>query len=103
MLHRFKTFPCAAVEVKNEPILAFKEGSKERAELVKVNVAHTSPNLSAKSSNLVIIMHLKPKTYYIVLPGAKRAKRKDRGDSMCDRRRTDMDQRYQIPAVCECL
>lgn len=22
---------------------------------------------------------------------------------MCDRRRTDMDQRYQIPAICECL
>ncbi|KAF5899184.1 delta-1-pyrroline-5-carboxylate dehydrogenase, mitochondrial, partial [Clarias magur] len=35
LLSRFKTFPCAAVEVKNEPILAFKEGSKERAELVK--------------------------------------------------------------------
>ncbi|GAA6087851.1 delta-1-pyrroline-5-carboxylate dehydrogenase, mitochondrial [Tachysurus ichikawai] len=31
----FKTFPCAAVEVKNEPILAFKEGSKERAQLVE--------------------------------------------------------------------
>ncbi|MCJ8744571.1 hypothetical protein PDJAM_G00120180 [Pangasius djambal] len=31
----FKTFPCAAVEVKNEPVLAFKEGSKERAELEK--------------------------------------------------------------------
>uniref|UniRef100_A0AAR2LA60 Delta-1-pyrroline-5-carboxylate dehydrogenase, mitochondrial n=1 Tax=Pygocentrus nattereri TaxID=42514 RepID=A0AAR2LA60_PYGNA len=34
-LHRFKTFPYAAVEVKNEPILGFKEGSKERAELEK--------------------------------------------------------------------
>ncbi|XP_072521978.1 delta-1-pyrroline-5-carboxylate dehydrogenase, mitochondrial [Salminus brasiliensis] len=31
----FKTFPCAAVEVKNEPILGFREGSKERAELEK--------------------------------------------------------------------
>ncbi|XP_027023615.2 delta-1-pyrroline-5-carboxylate dehydrogenase, mitochondrial [Tachysurus fulvidraco] len=31
----FKTFPCAAVEVKNEPILSFKEGSKERAQLVE--------------------------------------------------------------------
>ncbi|XP_060714186.1 delta-1-pyrroline-5-carboxylate dehydrogenase, mitochondrial [Tachysurus vachellii] len=31
----FKTFPCAAVEVKNEPILSFKEGSKERAQLEK--------------------------------------------------------------------
>lgn len=31
----FKTFPCAAVEVKNEPILGFKEGSPERKELVK--------------------------------------------------------------------
>lgn len=30
-------FPCAAVEVKNEPILGFKEGSQERAELLKVN------------------------------------------------------------------
>lgn len=32
----FRTFPCAAVEVKNEPILEFKEGSKERTELQKV-------------------------------------------------------------------
>ncbi|XP_042589627.1 delta-1-pyrroline-5-carboxylate dehydrogenase, mitochondrial [Cyprinus carpio] len=31
----FKTFPCAAVEVKNEPILGFKEGSKERSQLEK--------------------------------------------------------------------
>ncbi|XP_017305496.1 delta-1-pyrroline-5-carboxylate dehydrogenase, mitochondrial [Ictalurus punctatus] len=31
----FKTFPCAAVEVKNEPILAFEKGSKERVELEK--------------------------------------------------------------------
>ncbi|KAG5275114.1 hypothetical protein AALO_G00143700 [Alosa alosa] len=31
----FKTFPCAAVEVKNEPILGFEAGSKERAELEK--------------------------------------------------------------------
>ncbi|XP_039896921.1 delta-1-pyrroline-5-carboxylate dehydrogenase, mitochondrial isoform X2 [Simochromis diagramma] len=31
----FKTFPCAAVEVKNEPILSFKEGSHERVELLK--------------------------------------------------------------------
>ncbi|XP_056129966.1 delta-1-pyrroline-5-carboxylate dehydrogenase, mitochondrial [Lampris incognitus] len=31
----FKTFPCAAVEVKNEPILGFKEGSTERKELLK--------------------------------------------------------------------
>ncbi|KAG7226615.1 hypothetical protein INR49_001785 [Caranx melampygus] len=31
----FKTFPCAAVEVKNEPILGFKEGSPERKELLK--------------------------------------------------------------------
>ncbi|XP_045884946.1 delta-1-pyrroline-5-carboxylate dehydrogenase, mitochondrial isoform X1 [Micropterus dolomieu] len=30
-----KTFPCAAVEVKNEPILGFKEGSAERKELLK--------------------------------------------------------------------
>ncbi|XP_062401554.1 delta-1-pyrroline-5-carboxylate dehydrogenase, mitochondrial [Sardina pilchardus] len=31
----FKTFPCAAVEVTNEPILGFEAGSKERAELEK--------------------------------------------------------------------
>ncbi|XP_063071294.1 delta-1-pyrroline-5-carboxylate dehydrogenase, mitochondrial [Engraulis encrasicolus] len=31
----FKTFSCAAVEVKNEPILGFETGSKERAELEK--------------------------------------------------------------------
>ncbi|XP_054472842.1 delta-1-pyrroline-5-carboxylate dehydrogenase, mitochondrial [Anoplopoma fimbria] len=31
----FKTFPCAAVEVKNEPILGFTEGSAERKELLK--------------------------------------------------------------------
>ncbi|KAM3620758.1 uncharacterized protein V6R79_001615 [Siganus canaliculatus] len=31
----FKTFPCAAVEVKNEPILGFKEGSAERKDLLK--------------------------------------------------------------------
>lgn len=30
----FKTYPCAAVEVKNEPILGFKEGSPERKELL---------------------------------------------------------------------
>uniref|UniRef100_A0A665XBW1 Multifunctional fusion protein n=1 Tax=Echeneis naucrates TaxID=173247 RepID=A0A665XBW1_ECHNA len=30
-----KTSPCAAVEVKNEPILGFKEGSAERKELLK--------------------------------------------------------------------
>lgn len=40
MLRRFKTFPRAAVEIKNEPILGFKEGSKERAQLEKVNIAH---------------------------------------------------------------
>ncbi|XP_045884947.1 delta-1-pyrroline-5-carboxylate dehydrogenase, mitochondrial isoform X2 [Micropterus dolomieu] len=34
-LVRLKTFPCAAVEVKNEPILGFKEGSAERKELLK--------------------------------------------------------------------
>lgn len=39
-LCRFKTFSCAAVEVKNEPILGFKEGSEERTELLKVN--HTA-------------------------------------------------------------
>ncbi|XP_037535651.1 delta-1-pyrroline-5-carboxylate dehydrogenase, mitochondrial [Nematolebias whitei] len=32
----FKTFFCAAVEVNNEPILSFTEGSPERAELQKV-------------------------------------------------------------------
>uniref|UniRef100_A0A4W6FI41 Multifunctional fusion protein n=1 Tax=Lates calcarifer TaxID=8187 RepID=A0A4W6FI41_LATCA len=32
---RFKTFSCAAVEVKNEPILSFNEGSAERKELLK--------------------------------------------------------------------
>lgn len=31
----FKTFPCASVAVKNEPILGFKEGSTERKELQK--------------------------------------------------------------------
>lgn len=31
----FKTFPCATVEVKNEPILGFNEGSPERKELVQ--------------------------------------------------------------------
>ncbi|KAM6928147.1 delta-1-pyrroline-5-carboxylate dehydrogenase, mitochondrial [Xenentodon cancila] len=31
----FRTFPCMAVEVKNEPILGFQEGSPERAELLK--------------------------------------------------------------------
>ncbi|XP_073344324.1 delta-1-pyrroline-5-carboxylate dehydrogenase, mitochondrial isoform X1 [Pagrus major] len=30
-----RTFPCAAVEVKNEPILGFTEGSAERKELLK--------------------------------------------------------------------
>ncbi|XP_036387495.1 delta-1-pyrroline-5-carboxylate dehydrogenase, mitochondrial [Megalops cyprinoides] len=34
-LRGFRTAPCAAVEVKNEPILGFKEGSPERAELLK--------------------------------------------------------------------
>ncbi|KAG7478415.1 hypothetical protein MATL_G00080640 [Megalops atlanticus] len=34
-LRGFRTSPCAAVEVKNEPILGFKEGSPERAELLK--------------------------------------------------------------------
>ncbi|KAI7794911.1 delta-1-pyrroline-5-carboxylate dehydrogenase, mitochondrial [Triplophysa rosa] len=34
-LKGFKTFSCAAVEVKNEPILGFKEGSEERADLLK--------------------------------------------------------------------
>nr|XP_054591957.1 delta-1-pyrroline-5-carboxylate dehydrogenase, mitochondrial [Nothobranchius furzeri] len=32
----FRTFSCAAVEVKNEPVLGFKEGSPERGELLKV-------------------------------------------------------------------
>uniref|UniRef100_A0A0F8ADR9 Delta-1-pyrroline-5-carboxylate dehydrogenase, mitochondrial n=1 Tax=Larimichthys crocea TaxID=215358 RepID=A0A0F8ADR9_LARCR len=32
---RFRTFPRAAVEVKNEPILAFREGSAERTELLE--------------------------------------------------------------------
>uniref|UniRef100_A0A8C2XF94 Multifunctional fusion protein n=1 Tax=Cyclopterus lumpus TaxID=8103 RepID=A0A8C2XF94_CYCLU len=31
----FKTFPCAAVEVKNEPVLGFTPGSAERNELQK--------------------------------------------------------------------
>ncbi|XP_068598059.1 delta-1-pyrroline-5-carboxylate dehydrogenase, mitochondrial [Brachionichthys hirsutus] len=31
----FKTFPCAAVQVKNEPVLSFKEGSAERTELLQ--------------------------------------------------------------------
>lgn len=31
----FKTYPCAAVEVKNEPILGFNEGSPERTELLQ--------------------------------------------------------------------
>ncbi|KAK7916484.1 hypothetical protein WMY93_012245 [Mugilogobius chulae] len=31
----FKTFSCSAVEVKNEPILGFKEGSQERKELLQ--------------------------------------------------------------------
>ncbi|MEQ2270122.1 Delta-1-pyrroline-5-carboxylate dehydrogenase, mitochondrial [Xenotaenia resolanae] len=31
----FKTWPSAAVEVKNEPILGFQKGSPERAELQK--------------------------------------------------------------------
>lgn len=31
----FRTFPCTAVEVKNEPILGFNEGSPERKELEK--------------------------------------------------------------------
>ncbi|MED6292343.1 hypothetical protein CHARACLAT_032850, partial [Characodon lateralis] len=34
-LTRFKTWPSAAVEVKNEPILGFQKGSPERAELQK--------------------------------------------------------------------
>uniref|UniRef100_W5MB22 Delta-1-pyrroline-5-carboxylate dehydrogenase, mitochondrial n=1 Tax=Lepisosteus oculatus TaxID=7918 RepID=W5MB22_LEPOC len=33
--HEFRTFSCAAVEVKNEPILQFLEGSSERAALQK--------------------------------------------------------------------
>ncbi|KAI5623018.1 delta-1-pyrroline-5-carboxylate dehydrogenase, mitochondrial precursor, partial [Silurus asotus] len=36
MLHRLKTVRSVAVEVKNEPILAFKAGSKEREDLTKV-------------------------------------------------------------------
>ncbi|KAJ0023967.1 hypothetical protein NQD34_003866 [Periophthalmus magnuspinnatus] len=32
---RFKTSSCSAVEVKNEPILGFKEGSQERKELLQ--------------------------------------------------------------------
>ncbi|XP_041835910.1 delta-1-pyrroline-5-carboxylate dehydrogenase, mitochondrial isoform X3 [Melanotaenia boesemani] len=35
MCNMFRTFPCATVEVKNEPILSFSEGSPERAELLK--------------------------------------------------------------------
>nr|XP_020467848.1 delta-1-pyrroline-5-carboxylate dehydrogenase, mitochondrial [Monopterus albus] len=31
----FRSFPCAAVAVKNEPILEFREGSAERKELLK--------------------------------------------------------------------
>ncbi|XP_074502641.1 delta-1-pyrroline-5-carboxylate dehydrogenase, mitochondrial [Sebastes fasciatus] len=34
-VRRFRTFPCAAVEVKNEPILGFTDGSPERKELLK--------------------------------------------------------------------
>lgn len=34
-VRRFRTFPCAAVEVKNEPILGFTDGSAERKELLK--------------------------------------------------------------------
>ncbi|KPP64750.1 hypothetical protein Z043_116874, partial [Scleropages formosus] len=34
-LRRLRTSSCAAVEVKNEPILEFKEGSPERAQLLK--------------------------------------------------------------------
>lgn len=37
---RFKTFPCASLEVKNEPILGFKEGSAEREELLKVKMRY---------------------------------------------------------------
>jgi len=44
-LCRFKTFSCAAVEVKNEPVLGFKEGSKERSELEKVKHTHTHTDL----------------------------------------------------------
>lgn len=98
MLCRFKTFPCAAVEVKNEPILAFEKGSKERVELEKVNIAYTQALI--KQQNLDTFIHLKAKICTI-LPGATRPERKDGGDSVCDRRRTDMDQRDQIPAICE--
>ena len=45
-VYRFKTFPCAAVEVKNEPILGFQEGSQERAELQKVNAHLFSDRLT---------------------------------------------------------
>lgn len=45
----FRTFPCAAVEVKNEPILGFNEGSPERAELQKV---HTQSYMHTLSSNI---------------------------------------------------
>lgn len=41
---RFRTFPRAAVEVKNEPILAFREGSAERTELLEVGL-HDSADI----------------------------------------------------------
>lgn len=95
ILHRFKTFPCAAVEVKNEPILAFKEGSKERAELEKVNIARAQAQINLQNRDIL------KQRLALFLPGTTKPKRKDGGDSMCDRRRTDLDQRYPIPAICE--
>lgn len=40
VFRRFKTFHCAAVHVKNEPVLGFEEGSVERKELLKVRFRH---------------------------------------------------------------
>uniref|UniRef100_A0A669CCY1 Multifunctional fusion protein n=1 Tax=Oreochromis niloticus TaxID=8128 RepID=A0A669CCY1_ORENI len=50
----FKTVPCAAVEVKNEPILSFKEGSHERVELLKelINKAITASVAARKEWDL---------------------------------------------------
>ncbi|XP_076843387.1 delta-1-pyrroline-5-carboxylate dehydrogenase, mitochondrial [Brachyhypopomus gauderio] len=47
----FKTFPFAAVEVKNEPILGFKEGSKERADL-----EHALQDLKGKTEEIPCVI-----------------------------------------------
>lgn len=81
-LCRFKTFPCAAVEVKNEPVLGFKEGSKERSDLEKVKHTHHTHWLRCPDT-LKLRIWL---TVSVLLcsSGITKPEGKDRRDSMCD-------------------